>query len=264
MPHSILVKFVPTESRSFDVSLGQQIHALFLNTIRKVDPDLSQKLHDESAGKPFTVSLPVNKKRRPISNFIAGEECFVRYTVFCDEIWEIFPQIISTLCNETMHISHTEVDVVKVSFTPNGGGVNPSEDYRKLANSDPASKFELTFVSPTSFRLQGHSFILPLPSLMYSGYLRKWNRYSGYEISEEILTDIDERLLISRVNLSSQVLHFSNYFQIGFTGQVMLNASDYSYRERQMLTTLTKFAYFCGTGHKTTMGMGQTNVKLLT
>lgn len=262
MPQSILVKFIPAESRTFDVSLGQQIHALFLNTIRKVDPILSQKLHDGSAGKPFTVSLPVNEKRRPLNQFVAGEECFVRYTIFSDEIWSIFPEIISTLCDGTAHISKTEVKIAMVSFTSDGD-LKASESFTELMESEPASKFELSFISPTSFRLQGHSFILPLPSLMYSGYLRKWNRYSRHEFSEDILEDINDRLLISKVNLSSQVIRFSNYFQIGFTGQVMLNAADYTLEERCILTALTKFAYFCGTGHKTTMGMGQTRIKLI-
>jgi len=263
MPQSIIVKFIPTESRSFDVSLGQQIHALFLNTIRKVDANLSQTLHDGLAGKPFTVSLPVNKKNIPLTQFIAGEECFIRYTIFSDKIWDIFPQIISTVKNETAHISRTEVKITMVSFTSDEI-VKANESFKELAETEPASKFVVSFISPTSFRLQGHSFILPLPSFMYAGYLRKWNKYSNYKISEDILVEINDRLLISKINLASQVLNYSKYFQIGFTGQVTLNVADYSLNERQVLTTLTKFAYFCGTGHKTTMGMGQTRVKLLT
>jgi CRISPR-associated endoribonuclease Cas6 len=262
MPHSILVKFIPQQSRSFDVSLGQQIHALFLNTIRKVDPVLSRELHDEVAGKPFTVSLPLTKNRRPLNQFIAGEECYVRYTVFSNKIWQIFPQVISSLCNDTVHISRTEVKIISVSLSAEGNE-KASETYQEIWEAEPANKFEISFISPTSFRLQGHSFLLPLPSLMYAGYLKKWNKYSNYEIPESVLERINDRLLISKVNLSSQVLRYSNYFQIGFTGQVMLNAADYSLGESKYLSVLTRFANYCGTGHKTTMGMGQTRVKLI-
>lgn len=260
MPQSVIVTVIPTESRDFDVSLGQQIHALFLNTIRKVNPSLSQRLHDSSVGKPFTVSLPANNRRRPLTKFIAGQECYIRYTILSDEIWGIFPEIMEKLSDGTTHISNTEVKVAKIAFTSEEN-ITGSQTFKELLDSPPATKLELRFVTPTSFRLQGHSFLLPLPSLMYTGYLRKWNKYSKSELPENILENINDRLLISKVNLSSQVLRFSNYFQIGFTGQVMLNAADFSVEERKILTTLSKFAYFSGTGHKTTMGMGQTRVK---
>ena len=261
MPHSVMLTLVPAESREFDISLGQQVHALFLNTIRKVDPVLSRELHDSSVGKPFTVSLPINAKRRPINRFVAAQECYVRYTVFSDEIWDIFPEIMKKLTDGTTHISNTDVEVVDISFTCEEN-IFGSQTFQEMYETPLASKFQFKFVTPTSFRLQGHSFLLPLPSLMYCGYLRKWNKYSNIKFAEDILDNINDRLLISKVNLSSQVLQFSRYFQIGFTGQVLLNAANFSKEEQRILTTLTLFAHFCGTGHKTTMGMGQTRIRL--
>src|SRR5579883_3005299 len=68
---------------------GHQVHALFLNLIRRVEPDLATRLHDDPEYRPFTVSplLSAQKNRSP--DFLSqGQRCRLRLTLLDGgEIW---------------------------------------------------------------------------------------------------------------------------------------------------------------------------------
>ena len=48
--------------------------------------------------------------------------------------------------------------------------------------------------------------------------------------------------------------------QIGCVGELALDGAALSPADRAVVSTLVDFAFFCGTGHHTAMGMGQTGV----
>jgi CRISPR-associated endoribonuclease Cas6 len=64
---------------------------------------------------------------------------------------------------------------------------------------------------------------------------------------------------ITRYRLESKIWDFGSYQEVGFTGvcrfEIEKNVSN---DKVVILNALADFAQFCGTGAKTTMGMGQT------
>jgi hypothetical protein len=54
--YSVVLELSATNTATIPATMGHQAHALFLNMIRKVDPDLAVRLHEEPGYRPFTVS----------------------------------------------------------------------------------------------------------------------------------------------------------------------------------------------------------------
>ena len=104
---------------------------------------------------------------------------------------------------------------------------------------------------------------LPEPRAVFASYLNKWQAFSGQPIEPgaAFLDWIEQCVAVSRFDLRSEVLKFDTYPLIGGVGRVAYTVVR---RDREdmpamrLLNILADYAWFCGTGHKTTQGMGQT------
>ena len=73
------------------------------------------------------------------------------------------------------------------------------------------------------------------------------------------MDDVGSEVLVSRYRLETKMLAFNNYQELGFLGSCVYSANDDVPEDKlRTLNALADFAFFCGTGAKTTMGMGQT------
>ncbi|MGQ9675445.1 MAG: CRISPR system precrRNA processing endoribonuclease RAMP protein Cas6 [Chloroflexota bacterium] len=118
----------------------------------------------------------------------------------------------------------------------------------------------LLFASPTTFSFGQRKVPLPLPELVFGSLLKKWNTFSPFKFSSDLLALFGERLVVSEVhNLNTQMLDFGRYKEKGFVGQVTYEAlGPWSDEDVRALNILADFAFYAGVGYKTTMGMGLT------
>lgn len=124
---------------------------------------------------------------------------------------------------------------------------------------------KLSFQSPTSFRYRGEHLPLPWPRNLFHSYLRRWNLFSGHPIEPEPFLDwVDASVLIRKHHLQSVKVYAGRRGIInGFTGAVELGLTrtgvkhpDYPH----LFQVLGRLAPYCGTGHKTPFGLGQTRL----
>jgi CRISPR/Cas system endoribonuclease Cas6 (RAMP superfamily) len=75
---------------------------------------------------------------------------------------------------------------------------------------------------------------------------------------------IEIGLLVSRYKLKTVSFRYvfagQNVPQIGCIGDLTLDGSSLTPADRSAIAALVDLALYCGTGHHTTMGMGQTRV----
>ena len=64
MPISTLISLIPETDVTLRPTMGHHAHAAFLDIIRQSNPDISKKLHAQSALKPFTVSPLIAKAKK--------------------------------------------------------------------------------------------------------------------------------------------------------------------------------------------------------
>ncbi|NET47745.1 MAG: CRISPR system precrRNA processing endoribonuclease RAMP protein Cas6, partial [Merismopedia sp. SIO2A8] len=144
----------------------------------------------------------------------------------------------------------------------------PATTYARLSKLKVPNKptLRLGFASPTSFRSKGHHLPLPIPRNLFHSYLRRWNDLSGRSPIEmtPFLDWIDQVVIIQNCQVRSlKVAAGKRGAVTGFVGAIELglaqSASDIP-KFVQLFYTLGHFSPYCGTGHKTTFGLGQTRL----
>src|SRR4028119_1349399 len=241
------------------------LHAWFLGQVQQTDPDLSKLLHDEQSEKAFTISglegdlLPGGKEFQ-----LLGDRIYRWYvTGLSKPVVQWLSQWLQNLPEEIdLRNAALLIRSWDIAFAPT--------TYQQLLTAEPPfSPIKLSFVTPTSFRSKGHHFPLPVPENVFHSYLRRWNNFSGVNFDQaEFLNWIDENAIISRHKLESQKVAAGKKGMVtGFTGAVEFGLGRSAHNRPdfvQLFYALGRLAPYCGTGHKTTFGLGQTRAQWLT
>jgi len=238
------------------------LHAWFLDQVRSINPELSTQLHDGEE-KPFTVSglegkMSTNGKQIQLFS----NQTYRWY------ITALSPTVVEWLANwlpnlpPIIELRHAPLKIQSVAFA------FPPTTYAKLLKAKTSKNLTLSFVTPTSFRRKGHHLPLPWPVNIFHSYLRRWNDFSGIPVdSEAFLAWVDESVLITRHQLESAKVAAGKRGSVtGFIGAVefsLTTAAQNSPEFVQLFKALGQFAPYCGTGHKTTFGLGQTRLDWL-
>jgi CRISPR-associated endoribonuclease Cas6 len=238
------------------------LHAWLLHQVRETDPELSAALHDNQDEKPFTISGLIDP-RDPLARSLklsTNQTYDWQITAMSQPVVHWLRQWLAQLPGE--------IDLRTAPLKVLGWSVVAAPTtYERLWNDamTPPETFNLSFLSPTSFRRKGNHFPLPVPTNLFHSYLRRWNQFAHLEYdADDFLEWIDASVLIVRHHLeSAKVVAGKKGSVTGFTGAIALSltvagATDAEYV--QLLTALYRFAPYCGTGHKTTFGLGQTQV----
>jgi CRISPR-associated endoribonuclease Cas6 len=134
----------------------------------------------------------------------------------------------------------------------------------QVANEPDAEKrFDLQFLTPTAFS-QGRTYLpLPLPELMFRSWLERWNHFAPvYLGGDELIAYLSSVVVISNHKIQTQSIQIHQGHIKGFTGHVSLQILQ---RADPLLANvanlLIHYGQYTGTGIKTRLGMGQTEVK---
>jgi CRISPR-associated endoribonuclease Cas6 len=100
---------------------------------------------------------------------------------------------------------------------------------------------------------------------VFHSYLRRWNDFSGMPSEQEAFLEwVDKHTLITRHQLESVKVAAGKKGSVtGFTGAIEYTLSRDAAQHPewvQLFFALGRLAPYCGTGHKTTFGLGQTRL----
>lgn len=234
------------------------LHAWFLDQVRQIDPGLSQLLHDEVTEKAFTLSGLDGQFVRSGQQVSLHPQQTYDWTVtaFSQPVVQWLAQWLARM-PERIELHHAPLSILGVEL-----GLPPLR-YADFEEPRAGQSLELSFVTPTSFRRKGNHFPLPLPQNLFQSYARRWNEFSRMPLELEPFLDwIDTYVVIQRYSLQSSKVAVGKRGSVtGGVGAIALGVSgkgmestDYA----QWFYRLGQFAPYCGTGHKTTFGLGQT------
>jgi len=235
------------------------LHAWFLHQIQAYDPDLSRYLHDEQTEKAFTLSRLDGAMGVHDDRLILSPDNIYRWyiTLLSAEVIQgVLPWL--QQLPDILELARNPFRIEAVTT------FLPAQTYGDLYQVKPRRTVSLSFLSPTSFRRKGNHFPLPVPNNLFHSYLRRWNEFSGYALDDDddFLAWIDECVRIDRHWLESVVVPGGKRGNVtGFIGAIALSLSPKA-RENpefsQLFFSLSQYAPYCGTGHKTPFGLGQT------
>ena len=237
------------------------LHAWFLHQIQDYNPDLSRYLHDEQSEKAFTLSrLDGPIQSRGLKLCLTPDATYQWYLTLLsgDVLQGIVPWL--EQLPEDLELAHNLFRICHVRF------FLPPRTYPQLFQLSPRRTINLSFLSPTSFRRKGNHFPLPVPSNLFHSYLRRWNEFSGYPVDgDDFLTWVEEFVRIDRHWLESTVVPGGKRGNVtGFMGAIALSLSPKGQEQSEfsrLFTSLAHYAPYCGTGHKTPFGLGQTRLE---
>jgi CRISPR-associated endoribonuclease Cas6 len=257
------------EAGELDPFQGRAMHALFLELVQRANRARATGLHDADAIKPFTVSnliglrVPEGGHRATIQ---AGATFRWRVTTFETGLSALWRDALLPALPARLTIG--DVPFAVRGWTANGdedgwaGTSTYAELTRRytLSERPPGPWINLRFASPTAFRSGGVHVPLPIPSLMLGHWLEKWNAFSPLALHPDVRSFAEEQVVVNRYDLHTEPVHFGDAMIIGFVGQCSLTVRHDDPYWRRIPHLLAAYSFWCGTGHRTTQGLGQTRV----
>jgi CRISPR-associated endoribonuclease Cas6 len=245
---------------------GRAAHALLLNTIRAVDENLAQELHDESSIRPFTASNLLGKFTS--GHLIKDSDYTLRFTGLNAAVSTI---LCSALQPGGSLSPAKKVELDFIPFEIQDAHCEAARDdwaaltqYSELAaarlvSSEAAPRQAvLHFASPTQFHSQERTMPLPLPDLVFGSLADRWNAFAPLVFPPEVKRYAAECLVINRFELSSRPVVIKNGGKrIGAVGTISYATLNYDRYWMSLIQTLAAFALFSGVGAGVTMGLGQ-------
>jgi len=280
---SLTAHIFPLETVALPPTMGHYIHAAFLDILRQANPEISERLHTDQNYKPFTVSPLQGKFDKQGKGKIlihAGTECWLRFTIMDDNLLSAIARFFLESKSTILRLGSSEFQITRL--TTNGNGTNGNWSNcttfeEILDRALPFDRLSIRFYSPTAFRVQDRTagsprnYVFPDPIHCFHSWLRKWDMVSPISVDKEALLDFVQRhIQFSRYSIKTKIMNFGGYKQLGFVGDCEYRFTNHvpsdgsgraSNRTQELLKqadALANFAFYCGTGYKTTMGMGQT------
>lgn len=260
--YSVLLNLKPPEALVISPTQGHHAYALFLNLMHQANPKLAENMHKDTANKPFTISPLQGKFLRSGKELklIPGSIYSIRLTFLTEEVFCYFMDAVLKNANKPLRLESAVFNIDRLLLNKNDSPLCDFRQYEELLSGAlPEKKITLHFSSPVAFRSGGkRNVIFPDPRLIFGSYYNKWQDFSPLKLDDS-LTGIWERIIVSQYRLNTHILHFTSYQEIGFEGHCTFELpEDLNGETSKVLNTLADFAFYCGTGAKTTMGMGQT------
>jgi len=260
--YSISVVLEPVKEAVTSQTHGYHTYAMFLNLLRASDPALAEELHGVDGHKPFTIS-PLQGKFGRAENglkLIPKSSYSVRLTFLRGEV-------LAHLLDGALKWGEDELELGSASFLMKEietfSRKNPSTSFQTyqgiLDHASAERQIELEFLTPTAFRSGGkRNVVFPEPRLVFGSYMNRWQEFSTVKLDDSIAQSI-ERMVVARYKLGTSILNFGSYQEVGFTGRCRFEVDRNTPEEVvYAINALADFSFYCGTGAKTTMGMGQT------
>lgn len=262
---------------------GQHAAGFWLNSWRELDAKVGDTLHDDRPLRQFTVSplLGLTRVRRGVTLVTAGDEARLRLTALDDR------EQVGLLTDWLLHLP-AEGTIGGVGWRFAGLALAPADHpgagvatYGALRDryrgESPPDRWGIAFESATAFHLQDDRILpFPLPDLLVAGWLNRWNEYSPCPLlasgdsTADFLRRVEAGLRVSAYRLKTVSFRFRHEGpdgrrtqevpQIGCVGELTLDGAALAPADRAAVSTLVDFAFYCGSGHHTAMGMGQTRI----
>lgn len=267
--YSIVLELSATSTTTIPASMGHQAHALFLDLVRRVDPALAARLHDEPEYRPFTVSMLSGANIRDGKAFLQEGQLYRLRVTLLDggPLWQCLSAYFLEAGPITLLIDKAEFSLARVLSTPSADvtGWAGYTDWQTLAATAPRNTITIRFASPSAFSMGDRCFaFFPEPILLWDSLMRSWNRYAPevLRIDKLAMRDfVTRHVTVSDYDLHTTRLFFPKYAQKGFMGTCSYFIKETNGEYAPQLIALAEFARYAGVGYKTTMGMGQARIE---
>lgn len=246
---------------------GRAVHGLWFRQWRSANPAVADRLHDERRAVPFTLS-PLKGLPRPQQGHLAvaaASRAWFRATALEADLSarleaEWLPRLPEevTLGGLRWRVLGWTTDK---QDHPWAGQANPQAlAEERLLDPSPPRLWPLAFSTPTAFHGGGGHLPFPLPDALVGSWLRRWQAFGPLWLPDDLPERARRGLLVSGYALKTVPVRDRQRLIIGCVGRMTVRAVGLSAGERAAVDLLAAYAFWAGSGHHTTQGMGMTRL----
>lgn len=270
MINSIEISCRPKEDSLIPHSTGHLLYSATLNSIKKTNSELSEKIHSSNNSKVSVTPLNGEFDRKD-SN---------RKRVFSDTEYNFFINLIDSegfqeLFNDLV-LSDQDLEIAGEKFEVTG--MNTEEiNWQDLMEKKTPSGLYFHFMSPVSIQYKGSEVteMYPHREAVFKSLEDSWNRNAPEQMQFEIKTDklkkhVNEKPKRNKYGDPEYQTHNTvvtrkkdgeskNQIKaFGFTGKTEYGFKNASDQLKKKLAILTRYAKHAGLGSHTARGLGNT------
>lgn len=242
-PYAVVLRFRAREP--FPAPVFEAVHGAFLAMVRRADPALASTLHSpQHRFRPYTLALLGPRE---------GLELRLRLSVLAPELFREFWKRWERRGGFSLRLGRIGLSPVALETSGPWCGEIPWSKFWELP---PVRRVTLAFATPTTFRQGDVDLPLPLPRLLFSGLLAKWNAASPRPLA------LDPELFSRFLALTGGRVRIQSVWDgrahiRGFVGTVEFRLKREAPKDLgQALAILSAFGTFAGAGRHTTHGFG--------
>jgi CRISPR-associated endoribonuclease Cas6 len=266
MPTSAIIQLRASEAGRVPASNGAAVHGLWFHHWHQVEPAIAEALHHPNGVQPFTLS-PLMGLPRPNGGSVRVPEGAVAWF----RVATLTPRLSSALESAWLPGLPATIRIGGLPWRVEGAAVDGAHpwagqaDPRALAESrllasSPPRQWTLEFATPTAFRgICGH-LPFPLPDSLVGSWLRRWEAFGPVRLPVDLKERVREGLAVSAFELKTLPVLDKGGLIIGSVGRMRLRALRLTPGERAAVDLLAHYAFWVGSGHHTTQGLGMTRL----
>ena len=250
--HTVAVNLGIEDSSKIPLVLNRAIHAQVLAWLKKGNSEISALIHN-SQRSPLSISGLIHKTNYPVTKSGQSKETnrlFFRVNFLQGYLVPILLKGIEA--DSQISLANHEFTLIGVDSLPTDNSRAQLTTYQELFEySNPCLEIKLKLLSPTSFKQNNCIQPFPLPELVFSNLLRRWNTFAPAEYQ---FPQINWQGMTAAYDLKTRIIK-KEVAEIGSVGWVKYEFKDAE--QARIATTLAHFANYSGIGRKTALGMGR-------
>lgn len=266
MPESVVVNLHALNSGSLLNSNGLILHSAWFNGLAKYCNEFVELMHSQQV-KPFTISplMDLIVDDKGICNFEIGQKAWFRITILADELSEGLDHWLASLAaGVKLNMKGTLWQVDRVALCSDehqwAGKISYSDLIQVVQDSYVKGRWKLEFATPMTLNGQRFVYPFPQPESLVRSWLDRWQVFAPVILNEELPAQAREFLAVDEYRLHTEMIRMHGIHIPGCRGYISLKDRGMAPEMRQTLALLMEFSFFCGSGYKTTQGLGQTRV----
>lgn len=263
-----VVRLEALEEGYIEGGTGRDVHGLWFHQWKAVAPAWAERLHGGSGVKPFTLSplLGLPRPRKGKQKVSPVDAAWFRVSTLQGELSRRLQEDWLPRLPDEISLAGLRWRVVGYTTSAEEHPWAGQGDAQVLADTclldrSPPESLRLQFLTPTTFHGSGGHLPFPLPDALVRSWLRRWQALGPVRLPDSLLELARERLLISSYRLVTVPAREGRRMTIGCVGRMTLRGVRLRPGERAAFHLLAAYAFYAGSGHRTTQGLGMTRLR---
>ena len=209
----------------------------------------------------FATKLHI-QQRQPYSQYIRYENDIIYWTI-STVTKEAYEEIILPLCDSNLTQLYSKYHDMTLKIEDKQVEMISEQEFLKQEYfRDFSRTFEITFLTPTSFKSNGQYMNYPTIRWLFQSLMNKYDSKAGSDqiFDEDVLRIIEEEVSVTQYKLKSTLFHLEGTKVPSFVGNIKLYAKS-NQSIVNLIHYLLKYGEYSGVGIKTAIGMGAICVK---